>query len=483
MPLTSIPLRRRGLATALALALTACATPPPAQLAPAEVATTWWAPTLPHQGTAQDLAMWWSRFNDPLLADWIAQAQRRSPNVAAARAQVFAARAALVGAEQQGRPQMAGVFSGSRAFTDPTTPVATVLSAGVQASWAIALWGEDVSRMSAAQAQQDAAGAGWHEARVLVAAETAQAYFGLRLCREQLLVARADRDSRQRTADAHAITEKAGLTAPAVAALARASAAESAARLSQLDEQCERQVKSLVALTGVPEPRVRAPMAESAHWNAPPEPLLQVPGVPADLLRQRPDVYRAQRQWVAAAQGLGLAEAALRPSLSLSGNLMVNRVRAAGVSATVDTWSLGPLTLSLPLLGRDRLHAEVAAAQAQLDAAAVAYQSVVRQAVAEVEQSLVSLAAVRERAGSVALAAEGYRRTLEATASRHQAGLASLNELEDARRAALAADNAALSLRQEQLAAWVRLYVALGGGFEPSAASDQAQQPIARDAS
>ncbi|MFC7460133.1 efflux transporter outer membrane subunit [Hydrogenophaga defluvii] len=483
MQLPSHPLFRVCLGPVVALALTACATPPPPQLAPVELPATWWAPTLPHQGTPQDLTAWWSRFNDPLLADWIAQAQRRSPSVASARAQVFAARAALAGAEQQGRPQMAGVVSGSRAFTDPTTPVATVLSAGAQASWAIALWGEDVSRVSAAQAQQDAAGAGWHEARVLVAAETAQAYFGLRLCREQLAVARADSDSRQRTADANGITEKAGLTAPAVAALARASAAESAGRLAQWGELCERQLKSLTALTGVPEPTLRAGLAQAPRWETPADQLLQVPGVPADLLRQRPDVYRAQRQWVAAAQAVGLAQAALRPSLSLSGNLMVNRVRVAGISATVDTWSLGPLTLSVPLLGRDRLHAEVDAAQAQLDAAAVAYQAVVRQAVSEVEQSLVSLAAVRERVGSAALAVEGYRRSLDGTTSRYQAGLASLNELEDARRWLLAADNAALLLRQEQLAAWVRLYVALGGGFEPSSASDKAQQPIARDAS
>ena len=107
----------------------------------------------------------------------------------------------------------------------------------------------------------------------------------------------------------------------------------------------------------------------------------------------------------------------------------------------------------------------------------------VRQAVSEVEQSLVSLAAVRDRASSAALAVEGYRRSLDGTTSRYQTGLASLNELEDARRWLLAADNAALLLRQEQLAAWVRLYVALGGGFEPSSASDKAQQPIARDAS
>ena len=474
---------RLGLAAAASLWLAGCSTTgapmPPAAEAPA----TWLAPPLPHGGTAQDLVHWWSRFEDPLLSDWIARAQALSPSVADARAQVFAARAALSDASQAGRPQLGGVLSAGRSFTDPTTPAATVLSAGVQASWAVALWGEDAARTSAAQAVQDAAGAGWHEARVLVAAELAQGYFGLRLCEAQRALAQADNASRQRTADNSAVTERAGFTAPAVAALARASAAESRARVAQAAEACERQIKALTALTGLPEPELRAQLNAAPARALPLDGLLQVPGVPADLLRQRPDVFRAQRQWVAAAQELGLARAALKPGLSLSGNLMVNRVRAAGVSATVDTWSLGPLTLSLPLLGRERLHAAVDAAAARLDAAASAYTATVRQAVAEVEQSLVSLDALRERADATAAAAAGYRRSLAGTESRYNAGLASLNELEEARRLLLAADTADLSLRQERLAAWLRLYVALGGGFEPVQAASDALQPLARDVS
>lgn len=472
---------RPWLPALLLLALmTGCAAPRPPQPQPAAAPAAWLAPALPHHGAPQDLARWWGRFDDPLLADWIARAQGLSPSVAAARAQVFAARAALRGAEQQGRPQLAGVASANRGFTDPTTPTASTLSVGVQASWAIALWGEDDARVGAAQAQAQVAGAGWHEARVLVAAEVAQAYFGLRVCHGQLAVARADSGSRQRTAEATAITESAGLTAPAVAALARASAAESAGRLAQLAEQCERQLKSLVALTGLPEPALRAALDNSPNWRPPLDGLLSVPAVPAELLRQRPDVHRAQNQWVAAAQEVGLAQAALKPGLSFSGSLMANRVWAAGVSATVDTWSIGPLSLSLPLLGRERLHAAVDAAAAQYDAAGSAYAATVRQAVTEVEQALVLLAALRERALAAEVATEGYRASLGGTEARYRAGLASLNELEEARRYLLGAENAALSLRQERLAAWVRLYVALGGGFEPSS---DLHTTLVRDAS
>ena len=159
------------------------------------------------------------------------------------------------------------------------------------------------------------------------------------------------------------------------------------------------------------------------------------------------------------------------------------RVRAAGVSATVDTWSLGPLVLSLPLLGRDRLQREADAAQARFEAAGSAYASTVRQAVSEVEQALVSLAALAERTQAADVAVAGYRAALAGTEARWGAGLYSLNELEVARRVLLATENTALSLRQERLGAWLRLYVALGGGFEPATASADDPTPNLRDAS
>lgn len=478
MRLYRYPLCLAGLCLAL---LAGCATPRVPQPQPAEPPAGWLAPRLPHQGSAERLADWWARFDDPLLSAWILRAQQLSPSVAAARAQVLGARAALSGARQQGRPQLDGVLSASRAFTDPTTPTATVLGAGVQASWALALWGEDDARVAAAQSQQEAAGADWHAARVLVAAELAQVYFGWHVCQAQRAVAQADSASRQRTAETTGVTEKAGFTAPAVAALARASAAESRGRVVAVGAACERHIKALTALTGLPENGLRAQLDAAPRRALPLDGLLAVPGVPADVLRQRPDVFRAQRQWVAAAQEVGLAQAALLPGLSLSGHLTLNRVRAVGVSATVDTWSLGPLALRLPLLGRERLQREVDAAEARYEAAGVAYAATVRQAVSEVEQVLVSLAALAERAQAAEVAVAGYRRALAGTESRWGAGLASLQELEDARRVLLAAENADLELRRERLGAWLQLYVALGGGFEPTQAGADALTTLSRD--
>lgn len=456
-------------ATACAVLLSACSvTKPPADVA-VVLPGTWYAPPLAHQGSTQALTTWWSRFDDPVLADWVARAQLLSPTVASARSQVFTARATRFGVEAQNGPQVNAVANATRGITDPTIPLGTSLSAGLQASWAVGLWGENAARLGSAQAQQDAASAGWHEARVLVASELAQLYFSQRLCREQLAVALRDRDSRAVTAQNNSTSERAGLTAPAVAALARASGAESAARYRQQEEVCERQVKSLTALTGVPEPEVRQQLAAAPALLSSErlESLLTVNAVPAEVIRQRPDVYRAQRELVAASEDVGVAKAALLPGLSLSGSLLRNRLSGEGTTATFNTWAIGPISLSLPLLGRDALRASNDSAQARYEAAAIAYAGTLSQAVAEVEQALVSLASLRERGAATETAQAGYEQSLKGTEARYRVGLANLNELEEARRLKLNADSSAVNLQQERINAWIQLYVALGGGFDP----------------
>ena len=135
---------------------------------------------------------------------------------------------------------------------------------------------------------------------MLVASELAQLYFARRLCAEQLVVAGRDRDSRAITAENNAVSERAGLTAPAVAALARASGAESAARYRQQEETCERQVKSLTALTGVPEPELRQQLASAPAWPAQLQSgrldaMLSVNAVPAEAIR---DLGTFRAGWV-----------------------------------------------------------------------------------------------------------------------------------------------------------------------------------------
>lgn len=450
-------------AVATALWLAGCASTGPSGTIAAETPAQWYAPVA-HNGTLGDLASWWQQFNDPLLVELIGSAQVASPSVASAASRIRQARATRIAAGAALAPALDAVGSAARGNNQPPVPLATTAQVGLQAAWEIDLFGGNRQAAQAAQERLDGAQAGWHEARVSVAAETANSYVSLRTCERQRVVADNDAKSRAETARLSELSAQAGFTAPAVAALARASAAEGSARAKQQRAACDVLVKALVALSALPEPQLRQKLA--AAWAEPSQAtLLTVTSVPAQMLAQRPDVYQAERAVAAASAEVGSARAQRFPRLSLSGSIAAGSVRTGGVTTDLQTWSIGPLAVTLPIFDGGRRAANVDASQARYEEAAALYAARVRQAVREVEEALVNLESARLRGEDARVAAEGYRVSFAATDARYRSGLASLVELEDARRTALAAETALVGLQQERLAAWIALYRALGGGW------------------
>lgn len=457
----------RRLIACLPLALAACATTAPPPQVPPPTPMAWQAP-LPHQGSLGGLAQWWTQWGDPLLVDLIQEAQNLSPGVAQARSRLAQAQAARTASRAALLPTLDGQASASRGFNEQIAAVASTAQAGLQAQWEIDLWGGNAAADTAARERLAGAQALWHEARVSVAAEVALQYSSLRTCLQQQEIAERDAQSRAETARLSELSERSGFTAPATHALARASAAEAVARASQQRMQCAVELKTLVALTGRDEAALRPQLLASPARPAP-EALFTIASLPAQVLAQRPDVYHAEREVAAASAGVGQAQAQRYPRLGLSGAIGAARVQTGGTGTSLTTWSIGPLALSLPLFDGGRRAAQEEAARARYDEAAALYRARVRLAVSEVEQALVRLQSSTERNGSAQTAAEGYRASFAATEARWRAGMASLVELEDARRTALAAQNALTALQHERTAAWVALYRAAGGGWEAPA--------------
>jgi outer membrane protein TolC len=458
--------------------------------------------------SAARLRRWWQQLNDPLLLQLMARAQAASPSLASAQARVAEARAAWVAAGAARAPQLGATASAVRSNNSlgagtggASASPATVLQATLQPQWEIDLFGglgaaQDAAalRLAGAQGQQASA-------QVALMAEVANAYFNERACRQQWAVARADAGSRAETARLMGLSQQAGFTAPADAALARAAAADAASRTRDAQTQCVLARQALVALTASDagelaqqlDGRVQPPTqtesptqtptsafaaaapahqsadvpagdphpAEGADWP----PLRAVPSVPAQLLLQRPDVWAAEQAVAAASAGVGEAHAQRYPRLSLQGSVGRMQVRTQGMSPALGTWSLGPLALTVPLIDGGARRANVQASQARYDEAVVKLRASVRQAVQEVEGALTQWASHHARAEATDLAVQQYQRYWQATQARHQHGMASLFELEDARRSLLAAQLAQVAQRRDQTLAWVSLYRALGGGW------------------
>ncbi|MDO9404100.1 MAG: efflux transporter outer membrane subunit [Polaromonas sp.] len=467
-----------------ALLLAGCALNPPPRSVAADAPVQWNAPVpaavaaaaaqtgLPHQGNVATLTGWWAQQNDPLLVELIAAGQTASPTISAARSGIEQARAARVQAGAALLPSLDGTASASRSRSAPfaglSSPPTNTVQLGLQTNWEIDVFGGGRATRNANDERLRGAEAQWHDARVSVAAEVANQYYALRACAGLLEVSRADALSRSETARLSDLSMKAGFEAPATAALARASAAESRNRTTQQAAQCELDTKALVALTALPEPVLRQKLAQSPIG---PQPLAMpaVPAVPAAVLAQRPDVYNAEREVAAASAEVGSAQADRYPRLALTGNITGGKSRAAGATDSFDTWSIGPLQLTLPIFDGGTRAANVVAAQARYDNAATQYRATARQAVREVEEALVNLQSTADRSSDAAVAAEGYRASFTGTEARYRAGLASLVELEDARRFLLTAQSAVVSLERERRAAWIALYRALGGGWTPDA--------------
>ena len=456
-------LPRWPLLCTLPLWLAACATTPPPTSMPAQAAAQWIAP-LPHHGNMGDLADWWQRLDDPLLVALIAAAQDASPTVASAASRIAQARATAVGAGAALGPTLDASASASRGRSQPSVPIASTAQGGLQAAWEIDLFGTNRAAANAAQARQQGAQAQWHDARVAVAAEVASQYVTVRACALLRGLAGEDAQSRQETARLSGLSTRAGFTAPAVDALARASAAEANNRVVQQLAQCDVYLKAMVALTGLPEADLAQKLALAP---VPPAQiaLFSIASIPAQALAQRPDIFSAERDVSAASFDVSNAQGQRYPRLTLNGSIGALAYRAGGSSENFGTWSIGPLALSVPLFDGGRRSADVEAAQARYTEAVAVYRAKVRQAVREVEEALVNLRSADDRNADTQVAAQGYQASFTATQARYSAGLASLPELEDARRTALTADTNAIALQRERLLAWIALYRAVGGGW------------------
>nr|WP_081983967.1 efflux transporter outer membrane subunit [Massilia sp. JS1662] len=437
-----------------------------------------WQASLPHGGSTTELLNWWTAFNDPTLIRLLQSAEADSPTLARAASAIATARADREKAEAGLLPRSslgAGVTrTGSHrlgsAAGDPSTittnagAMSTTKSAALDASWEADLFGSVRRSKEGATARLEARGAEWHDARISLAAEVGNEYVNFRACQMLVRSQQSNLDSLRRTADSTRFAVENELTAPAEMTLATAGIANAAASLRAQQAECDLGVKALVALTGINEPDLRQELAAEKP-DIPASPDLDVNTVPVQLLSQRPDLVASERNLAAASADIGVAEAQRYPRLSLLGSISVARTETIGIGTSTAPWSIGP-SLTLPLFDGGALGAQVASARASYQAALANYQSAVRTAVKEAEQSLVRLDAVSKRSIDIANAARDYRRYFDAAEQNWKAGGISLLTLEEARRNALQAEQVDISTRRDRVLYGISLYKALGGGWQ-----------------
>jgi NodT family efflux transporter outer membrane factor (OMF) lipoprotein len=412
-------------------------------------------------GKSSDLNRWWATFNDPALTAFLEASQKDNPSLAKAIAAIDKARAnrASVGASFLPQFNASASATGSGSLKNDNSMTRTT-SMGLDSSWEIDLFGKTRRAVESAAALQEAREADWHDVQVSLAAEVAGTYIDYRSCRIAQKYYEEQANSQAKTTALVNLSVKAGFTASADAFLAEASVANSRSKALAQKTECEALVKSLVALTGMEERMVRQRLGEDSASLPQPENLI-VDSVPADLLRQRPDIVSAERTLASMNAQIGVAEAGRYPSLTLSSGVTVS---AANSSAATAPWSFGP-ALNLPIFTGGKTTAAIRTAKADYTAALADYQYIVRKAVKEVEQALVRLDSMAQREKEATLSSDRYSAYLSAAEKSWRVGSTSLFDLETARREAINARISLLELQQNRLQQWITLYKAVGGGW------------------
>ncbi|AKR42105.1 efflux transporter outer membrane subunit [Methylophilus sp. TWE2] len=429
-----------------------------------ETPTQWQAPP-PHEGKLLSLKDWWGQFNDPVLNELLAQAQKENPSLELALANISSARANLGTAFSQGIPSLTanGSFTESKGANAALGASTVKITSGtLDASWELDLFGKIKAGKQAAIAQLESREMAWHDARITLAAEVANNYVNYRACRENVDALQQALDSRRETARLTGISSKAGFTSPADLSLAEAAMRASESTLDGQQAECDGLVKALVALTNLPEAKLQSVLAQGKGLPQPA--LFDVQALPAELLTRRPDLVRDERNLAEASANIGVSKAALYPSLSLTGSIGYRQTTINGTVIRGQTWSYGP-SLKLPLFDGGANRAAIEADRATFDNLLATYKQNVRNAVKEVEQALVNLNSATRRVQSESESAAQYRQYFKVAEMNWKSGGLDLLSLEDARRQKINAELNVITQQKNRVLQWIALYKAFGGDW------------------
>ena len=407
-------------------------------------------------------AEWWTGFGDPALTALVTRALANNPDVAIAAARIDEARATEALSRAQLLPQIGGSAPETQGQT--LSPFGTPSRAiGAQptlsASYDLDLFGRLRLASRAARAQLLASEAARDTVRLATAATAASGYVTLRALDQRLAIALDTLAARNEALRIARRRYETGYSSRLEFRQAQAEYAATAQLVPAARLAIARQENALSLLAGdSPGPIARGRSLDQLALPAIPD------GLPADLLRRRPDLAQAEQTLVAADRSLDSQRAAFLPNLSLTGT--AGLVLSTALKNPVGVFSLGASILA-PIFDGGRLAAQEDAATARRDQAAYAYRRAALMAFREVDDALAGVTRTGEQAAALASQADASRGALQNATARYRAGYSAYIEQLDAQRTLLTAELSLVQARADVLSSYVALYQAFGGGWRP----------------
>jgi NodT family efflux transporter outer membrane factor (OMF) lipoprotein len=438
-------------------------------LPPTPVPAAWSATSGAPAPAAVSLGQWWQRFNDPQLSALVTQALQANTDVRTAQAALQQSRALRdVRAAGLG-PTVKASASAQSNQTNSNTP-ANTFQAGFDASWEPDVFGGLRSTLSAAEADAQAAQANLANVQVSMAAEVAVTYIDLRGLQERLAIARSNLAAQTETLQITRWRAQAGLASSLDVEQAVAASEQTGAQIPALQTSVAQDLSSLAVLTGQAPGALRdtvgAVLTPPAAVPQPPPDLAL--SIPAQTLRQRPDVRAAEHRISAALDRVAQADAARYPGFQISGSVGLSALTLSTLTNGATVLNSLLASVSVPLFDGGAARAQVRAQEAALEQARVAYQAAVLTALKDVEDALVALQGDRERLARLQAATEAAANADLLARQRYASGLIDFRTVLDTQRTLLSTQDSVATTRASLSSDHVRLYKALGGGWTPA---------------
>ncbi|MFH1672712.1 MAG: efflux transporter outer membrane subunit [Pseudomonadota bacterium] len=418
------------------------------------------------QSDPQTLASWWTRLNDPILSSLVERAVAGNLDLKEARSRVREARARRGGSRGGLFPTIDASGSLTRRRGSESTGSGNetdLYSTGLDAGWELDLFGGVRRSVEAADADLQASSEGLRNVLVSLLAEVALNYVEVRTYQARLAVAEANLDAQQETYRLNWSRYQAGLIDDLAVQQARYNLENTRSQIPTFRTGLEGAKNRLAVLLGERPGAVHAELEKPSP--IPVAPVQIAVGVPADILRRRPDVRQAERDLAAQTARVGVATADLYPKFSLLGSIGLEALSLDNLFlAGSRTYRFGP-HISWPIFDAGTIRSNIEAQSALQEQALIRYEFAILTALEEVENALVVYAEEQCRRESLSEATQAATQAAELAMNQYQAGLIGFNDVLDAQRSLFSFQEKLAESDGAVTSNLVRLYKALGGGW------------------
>jgi len=411
---------------------------------------------------------WWGTFDDPVLSMLIKKGIAENLDLKKARAQLCEARARRGMAKAELFPALKTAGSASRRRSSEESgsgATSELYTSGFDASWEIDIFGGKQRAIEAAEAELQASHEELRDVMVSMTAEVAINYVELRSLQARLSIAKANLDKQKNSLDITLWRNKAGLTTMLDVEQAIYNMEQTRSRIPDLETGLKKAKNRIELLLGLHSGELDNILTETKAIPVPP---LEVAiGVPADILRRRPDVRRDERILAAQTANIGVASADRFPKFFLPGSIGLEALNPGKLFSSSARISSIAANISWTIFDAGRIRQNIQVQNAKQKQALIQYETTVLKAIEEVENALTAYAKEQIRSQSLLEASLAAQRAVKIVFYQYTSGRTDFQILLDAQRTSLSLQDQLAESKGKTTSNLIRLYKALGGGWTP----------------